>query len=157
MVTARVDKLHCLINRLENDLQQARRDLKREKALLSSLRSQTRFQPANIRQAFHQVSIKPGFFEAEPPHFVRHCKSRVNAYYDRSKAFMAKLVNLTSISSTTTPCSTSSVLFDSGANCCITPCKDDFVGDYTVNRNGMSLDGIGKRLSIKGEGVRMDL
>ena len=141
------------IGRLEQDLQQARRDLKREKALLSSLCSKTRFQSADISKAFYQVSSKPGFFDAEPPPSGRQCKSRVNAYYDRSKAFMAKLVNLTSISSTSTPCSSSSVLFDSGANCCITPCKDDFVGDYTVNWSGMSLDGIGKRLSIKGEGI----
>jgi hypothetical protein len=42
------------------------------------------------------------------------------------------------------------VLFDSGANCCITPCKDDFVGHYSELTDGPIVDGIGKGLKITG-------
>ena len=43
------------------------------------------------------------------------------------------------------------VLFDTGANCCITHDRNDFVGEYTPVQ-GKTVDGIGKGLSIKGKG-----
>jgi len=45
------------------------------------------------------------------------------------------------------------VLFDSGANCCITNHKDDFTGQFeTISANSI-VDGIGKGLTIKGKGT----
>ena len=63
------------------------------------------------------------------------------------------LINLTRISSSRTQeqQATESVLFDSGANCCITNRKEDFVGPF-VNRKGETIDGIGKGLAIHGAG-----
>ncbi len=45
------------------------------------------------------------------------------------------------------------VLFDSGANCCITHIKDDFMNDYTKVSGNRVVDGIGKGLAIKGSGT----
>jgi hypothetical protein len=67
---------------------------------------------------------------------------------------MAELVNLSNISSTNIGNSAKSlpVLFDSGANCCVTHRRDDFVGEYTKLTHGPIVDGIGKGLKIVGQG-----
>jgi hypothetical protein len=68
----------------------------------------------------------------------------------------AKYINLSQISSSHDYGSQHDdlpVLFDSGANCCITPCKDDFVGHYTKLTDGPIVDGIGKGLKITGQGT----
>ena len=44
------------------------------------------------------------------------------------------------------------VLFDSGANCCITPHKGDFKGHLEAVQDNTIIDGIGKGLHIKGKG-----
>ena len=64
------------------------------------------------------------------------------------------LVNLSRISST--PLSdpeTNTVLFNSGANCCITNHKADFAGDFTNEVSTQVVDGIGKGLKIEGAGT----
>ena len=46
------------------------------------------------------------------------------------------------------------VLFDSGANCCITNNKEDFIGDIeTYAPNNNIIDGIGKGLKVEGVGT----
>ena len=45
------------------------------------------------------------------------------------------------------------VLFDSGANCCITHAKEDFIRDYEDLDDGPEVQGIGKGLKIKGVGT----
>ena len=45
------------------------------------------------------------------------------------------------------------VLFDSGANCCITHLREDFTGKYKALDGTHTVDGIGKGLSIKGVGT----
>ena len=44
------------------------------------------------------------------------------------------------------------VLFDSGANCCISPYKEDFVGEYIDCSKEHSVNGIGKMLNVVGRG-----
>ena len=44
------------------------------------------------------------------------------------------------------------VLFDSGANCCVTHCKSDFNGHLKTIRGNHVIDGIGKGLKICGKG-----
>lgn len=43
------------------------------------------------------------------------------------------------------------VLFDTGANCCITNAQTDFVGEFDSNSQG-AVEGIGKGLAIRGKG-----
>ena len=45
------------------------------------------------------------------------------------------------------------VLFDSGANCCITNRKEDFCGHFETTRTNQVIDGIGKGLQIAGKGT----
>jgi hypothetical protein len=67
---------------------------------------------------------------------------------------MAEMVNLSNISSTNIGNGAKAlpVLFDSGANCCITHRRDDFVGEYTKLTHGPIVNGIGKGLKIVGQG-----
>ena len=44
------------------------------------------------------------------------------------------------------------ILFDSGANCCISNERSDFVGKYHKFRNGRIIEGMGKALSADGHG-----
>jgi hypothetical protein len=65
-----------------------------------------------------------------------------------------KYINLSKISSHNTGSESYDpyempVLFDSGANCCITPCKDDFVGYCSELTDGPIVDGIGGKVSAK--------
>ena len=48
--------------------------------------------------------------------------------------------------------STKPVLFDTGANCCITNRKEDFLGGFKPSNGKHLVDGIGKGLVIKGSG-----
>ena len=61
-----------------------------------------------------------------------------------------KLVNLSKISSSGPKNCHEQVLFDSGANVCITNNKEDFVGELHSVK-GESVDGIGKTLTIEGK------
>ena len=45
------------------------------------------------------------------------------------------------------------VLFDSGANCCVTHCKDDFKGRLHLIQDSRQVEGIGKALQIAGVGT----
>ena len=44
------------------------------------------------------------------------------------------------------------VLFDTGANCCATHNKADFVGNYEAFHDGRTVEGIGKCLTVEGRG-----
>ena len=67
----------------------------------------------------------------------------------------AELIHLDSISSqqANQALLKSPVLFDSGANCCITHDRSDFVGVYIKLTEGPIVDGIGKGLAIDGKGT----
>ena len=68
---------------------------------------------------------------------------------------MAKLIDLTKICSTKLSGNVSSdeaVLFDSGANICITNRKEDFVGGVKPIQGKSGVDGIGKNLKNEGYG-----
>ncbi len=66
---------------------------------------------------------------------------------------MLQLVNLSSISSTRpTTQENNDVLFDSGANCCVSNRKEDFVGEFYPLSGNHLVDGIGKGLKIEGKG-----
>ena len=43
-------------------------------------------------------------------------------------------------------------VFDSGANCCVTNQREDFVGEYKRTSGNQTVDGIGKCLKIEGTG-----
>ena len=65
----------------------------------------------------------------------------------------ARMVNVGSISSSShNSVESGEVLFDTGANCCITPNRGDFVGTYTKTNSNASVDGIGKGLHVAGFG-----
>jgi len=64
---------------------------------------------------------------------------------------IGNMVNLSSINSSGTKSIDESVLFDSGANCCVSNNPEDFVGKIKPV-HGESVDGIGKALSIEGQG-----
>ena len=65
----------------------------------------------------------------------------------------ACVVNLSNISSSgSMPSPDESVLFDSGANCCVTHRRDDFVGEFIELDGSQTIDGLGKTLAIKGQG-----
>ena len=92
------------------------------------------------------------------PHSARH-------HYDftspplRWPVAMASLVNLSRISSSqaereqTHPSEADKVLFDSGANCCVTNRQDDFAGQFETLPGNAVVDGIGKGLNIMGKGT----
>ena len=89
---------------------------------------------------------------------TRHNPIRVNWKHARCipKRFcgMAKAINVSGIQSRrNSPTPKVKVLFDTGANCCITPDRDDFVGEYIKCRNGAAVDGIGKGLHVEGRGT----
>ena len=66
---------------------------------------------------------------------------------------MANLVNLSNISSSNNRKAPSeSVLFDSGANCCVSNRREDFVGEFHESNGKQLIDGIGKGLRIEGRG-----
>ena len=68
-------------------------------------------------------------------------------------ACMTKLINLSKISSSSNNQDVDEqVLFDSGANCCVTNRRDDFVGAYHRSKHRSMVDGIGKGLQIEGKG-----
>ena len=70
------------------------------------------------------------------------------------KCFITNLVNLSRLSSSyASEPKTETVLFDSGANCCITNRMDDFAGDYDDNITDKVIDGIGKGLKVEGAGT----
>lgn len=64
---------------------------------------------------------------------------------------IGNMVNLSKINSLNNNGFSKLVLFDSGANCCVSNNKDDFVGELCPIE-GQSVDGIGKALTIEGEG-----
>ena len=67
---------------------------------------------------------------------------------------VASLVNLSNITSTDDGSDVfESVLFDSGANCCLTNKRSDFCGEIVEAGPSDKIDGIGKGLSIKGYGT----
>ena len=66
---------------------------------------------------------------------------------------MMKLVNVSEISSTApVRAGKDQVLFDSGANCCVTNQREDFVGECKHTSGTQTVDGIGKCLKIEGTG-----
>jgi transposase InsO family protein len=66
----------------------------------------------------------------------------------------APCINISSIdSSSTASAAQFPVLFDSGANCCLSHRKDDFVGPYAPSTDGQMIDGIGKSIKIEGRGT----
>ncbi len=66
---------------------------------------------------------------------------------------MLQLVNLSAISSTSPkPQEGNDVLFDSGANCCVSNRKEDFVGEFYPLSGNHLVDGLGKGLKIEGKG-----
>ena len=74
-----------------------------------------------------------------------------------STFYAANLINLSKITSARREAGPASptkgkVLFDSGANCCITNCLTDFVGPITKQGINASVDGLDKALKIEGEG-----
>ena len=70
------------------------------------------------------------------------------------KCFITSLVNLSRLSSDDQdPAEDNTVLFDSGANCCITNRKSDFVGDLNQDIPTRVVDGIGKGLKVEGTGT----
>ena len=70
------------------------------------------------------------------------------------KCFVSDLVNLSRISSSPfNQTNTDTVLFDSGANCCVTNAKSDFTEDFSTEVTNRVVDGIGKGLKIEGSGT----
>ena len=65
---------------------------------------------------------------------------------------VAQCVDASSITSTGDGNYTYQVLFDSGANCCITSYPSDFVGPWQQFDKGPKIDGIGQSLMAKGSG-----
>ena len=67
---------------------------------------------------------------------------------------MKQLVNLSNIASTGSNLTElETVLFDSGANCCVTNHQSDFTSTITKHITNRCVDGIGKGLKIDGTGV----
>ena len=77
---------------------------------------------------------------------------KITNWFSKAKCTMAKLINLSNISSTDKEAHIERVLFDSGANCCVTNRRSDFVGRFKTCNGNQLVDGIGKGLQIKGEG-----
>ena len=78
---------------------------------------------------------------------------RVSDLHNQFQAHMMKLVNVSEISSTApVRAGKDQVLFDSGANCCVTNQREDFVGEYKRTSGNQTVDGIGKCLKIEGTG-----
>ena len=91
------------------------------------------------------------YLEKEP--IVKPVKLFSDKFVHNFKCAMAKLINLSEISSNPLYESHDElVLFDSGANCCVTNRKEDFVGQFNDSSKGQQVDGIGKGLKIEGQG-----
>ena len=64
------------------------------------------------------------------------------------------MVNLSRISSSSSEDeSLDTVLFDSGANCCIMNSKSNFTGNISDSHANRIVDGIGKGLKVEGSGT----
>ena len=71
-----------------------------------------------------------------------------------NKCYVATLVHLSDISLSGQPANLDGqVLFDSGANCCLTNRRDDFSSDFIQHSPTNTIDGIGKGLDVKGYGT----
>ena len=78
---------------------------------------------------------------------------RVSAPEEVLQAFAAEAVNVAAISSSgLTAQDSEAILFDSGANCCVTNRIEDFVGPFHAADGSQIIDGIGKGLKICGWG-----
>ena len=70
-----------------------------------------------------------------------------------AQCFVARAINVAAISSSgQTAADSEAILFDSGANCCVTNRMEDFVGPFTEADGSQIIDGIGKGLKICGKG-----
>lgn len=79
---------------------------------------------------------------------------RISQWTTAMQCAMLKLVNISSIDSRQgTAVEESDVLFNSGANCCITNKRSDFVGPFHKSEVHQTVDGLGKGLNITGKGT----
>ena len=96
--------------------------------------------------SFHKKGVVPAWTFTPLNHIKRTCA-------------MADIVNVEHISSTeterenTNKFEAGNVLFDSGANCCITNQREDFNGHFEPIKGNQVIDGIGKGLKIDGQGT----
>ena len=125
-----------------------------------------------VRPGDHEPVVQPRKQAHSTPHSTPHRRPTHHSDTPRSwrspqpdspyvsrwgttlKCAVLRLINLTNISSNPAleSLKTSDVLFDSGANCCVTNRRDDFVGPYHVGDGTQVIDGIGKGLRIQGRG-----
>ena len=97
----------------------------------------------NLRRKSKSVNTKVENVKPKGPRLLKNFSCAV-----------ANLVNLGRISSSEPNSGyDGSVLFDSGANCCITNRKEDFTGEFVEGNCDHSVDGIGTSLKVRGRGT----
>ena len=93
---------------------------------------------------------------------IRRSPPKLSKYKCHTRCAMARMISLSDISSTQNEREKESrneedrnaqVLFDSGANCCVTNAKEDFNEHFEQIRGNQVIDGIGKGLKICGKGI----
>ncbi len=145
MTRKRIENLEKEIKRLTMQLARARTNLNEQKKKLKAL-----------------LSTKPVKSQRDRKMKARQCrKLRLNSVNPKKikslgtfvQCAMLQLINLSAISSTQPkPQENNDVLFDSGANCCVSNQKEDFVGEFHPLNGNQLVDGLGKGLKIEGKG-----
>ena len=165
----RIATLKNKIQQVELYLEKLKLELRGEEALLSrllekakelsrqgtSVNRQTKTKATPNKAT--QNKVKPVHNKSKQKRDAREKKKTlkrlVNVPKGKRVYALKKLINLSSLSSSKNkPMENEMVLFDSGANICVTNQRDDFVAGFTPSDGNGMVDGIGKALSIKGQG-----
>ena len=155
------------VERVLKDLQQrlkrreqALKDLERRQAhqteRLTSRRSRKQDKKNKVKDTKYNITRDP-YPQSYPIPFEDLHEMKVpfvTRLESTARRCMAAMVNVTDISSSPTDAHESpQVLFDSGANCCVTNDYDDFVSGFKPVHGDQIVDGIGKGLRIAGTGT----
>jgi len=156
IVQARIRTLRKEISFHESKLRALRKELKKSEQLLKRLMKEDmkRFKVKTNKQMCRTLpkGVHPWYNKPQsPPKLLK--RNFVFGMISDFRCAMSNLVNLSDIAGNEVdPTKVETVLFDSGANCCVTNRMSDFVGEFHNESKGQIVDGIGKGLKIEGDG-----
>ena len=145
LVKARIRGIRKEMSYHEKRLKELRKELYQQERKLKDLIARER--PWCEARRHNKKQPQPSCEATKPE------KPFSTSFIEGFKCAMANLVNLSEISSNPNNKPKSEyVLFDSGANCCVTNRRNDFIGEFHIGSKGQLVDGIGKGLMIEGHG-----
>ena len=146
IVKQRIRYLRTEIRRVEQYLHILRENLRNDEQLLDQLlRSGSKYRPRVHKPRLVKPKVnKPQRSVRNKPFDLGPCLAQ---------CYKGNLVNIERLAcNKVNKSNVEPVLFDSGANCCITNNRDDFSGKFRPINDNLHVDGIGKGLKIHGIG-----